>query len=114
MEVPMFDKIKAKIEELKAEIESVTNAEELKADEAALGLLQGWTDGLTALKRVLEDKEKPAESEPQPVDADGKPILPSETPPVPVESAPSEPAQEAKGDAAESAEHSAAPEEARP
>jgi hypothetical protein len=97
----MFDKIKAKIEELKAELESAVNAEEIKADEAAIGLLQGWVDGLTAFKRVLEAKEKPAESEPQPVDADGKPILPSETPAAPVESAPSEPAQEAKGDASE-------------
>ena len=86
MEVPMFEKIKAKIEELKAEIESAVNAEEIKTDEAALGLLQGWVDGLTALKKVLEDKEKPVEA------------------PAPVEAAPSEPAQDAKGDASEAPE----------
>lgn len=82
----MFEKIKAKIEELKAEIESAVNADEVKADEAALGLLQGWVDGLTALKKVLEDKEKPL------VDLDVE---------VKVEAAPSEPAQDAKGDASE-------------
>lgn len=76
----MFEMIKVKIEELKAEIESAVNADEVKADEAALGLLQGWVDGLSALKKVLEDKEKP------------------------VEAAPSEPAQDAKGDASEAPE----------
>ena len=79
----MFDKIKAKIEELKAEIEAAVNADEVKADEAALSLLQGWTDGLTALKKVLEDREKPAET------------------PAPVQAAPEEPAQGEKGDASE-------------
>jgi hypothetical protein len=104
MEVPMFEKIKAKIEELKAELQSAVNAEEIKADEAAISLLQGWVDGLTAFKRVLEAKDKPAESEPQPVDAEGKPILPAETPAAPVEGTPEEPAQDAKGDASESDE----------
>jgi hypothetical protein len=85
----MFEKIKTKIEELKAELESAVNAEEIKADEAALGLLQGWVDGLSALKRVLEDREKPAEV---PAHIEN---------PVPVESAPSEPTQDAKGDASE-------------
>lgn len=82
----MFEKIKAKIEELKAEIEAAVNADEVKADEAALSLLQGWTDGLTALKKVLEDREKPL-------------VTPDAV--VAVEAAPSEPAQEAKGDASE-------------
>ena len=82
----MFEKIKAKIEELKAELQSAVNAEEIKADEAAIGLLQGWVDGLTAFKRVLEAKEAP----------------PAEAP-APVEPAPSEPAQDAKGDASEAA-----------
>ena len=84
----MFEKIKAKIEELKAAIESAVSAEELKADEAALGLLQGWVDGLSALKRVLEDKEKPLVD--KVVDTS-----------VQVDSPPEEPAQEAKGDATE-------------
>ena len=80
----MFEMIKVKIEELKAELQSAVNAEEIKADEAAIGLLQGWVDGLTAFKRVLEAKEAP----------------PAEAPAT-VDPAPSEPAQEAKGDAAE-------------
>ena len=71
----MFEKIKAKIEDLKAEIESAATAEEIKADESAIGLLQGWVDGLTNFKKVLEGKEAqesataapPPEPEPEPV-----------------------------------------------
>ena len=109
----MFEKIKAKIEELKAEIESAVNADEVKADEAALGLLQGWVDGLTALKKVLEDKEKPAEA-PAPAEAEKAPTATSPEEamaeidkdiaveaPAPAEAVPSEPAQDAKGDASE-------------
>jgi len=86
--------IKAKIDELKVELESAVNAEEIKADEAAIGLLQGWVDGLTAFKRVLEAKDAPL------VDPAADTSVQVENP-VPVEAASSEPAQVAKGDASE-------------
>ena len=97
----MFEKIKAKIEELKAELESAVNADEIKADEAAIGLLQGWVDGLTAFKRVLENKEKPAISPEGTAEDPG-----SEAPAIQVQAPSEEPAQEAKGDASKTAPES--------
>jgi hypothetical protein len=58
----VFDKIKAKIDELKAEIESAATAEEIKADEEAIRLLSGWVDGLTNFKKVLEVKDAPVQA----------------------------------------------------
>jgi len=96
----MFEMIKTKIEELKAELQNAVNAEEIKADEVAIGLLQGWVDGLTAFKRVLEAKDAPADIQSYP--AEGNAQEPgSEAPPVQVEAPPEEPAQDAKGDASE-------------
>ena len=97
----MIQQVKAQAVKLIEEIElhAVDGVLALDAElSAALGNLQAGAKQFRALVEAkLGDFE---ESEPQPVDAEGKPVLPPEQA-APVEKAPEEPAQEAKGDATE-------------